>query len=105
MLVLGPVDGGLLHEDGLMEKYYEEISVWKRLSSEVAVRYSCFRNLGTCKYGVQSADYFRLPVDEKQVSQFARQFLELLIEVDPDERCTWFDSLDEAIRSHEEDFS
>ena len=88
-----------------METYYEGISVWKRLSSEASVRYNCFRSLRTGKYGVQSADYFRLPIDEKQVGQFARQFLELFIEVAPDERCTWFDSLDEAIRAHEEDFS
>lgn len=88
-----------------MANLYEAIMVWKHLDNRSSVRYSCFRNLKTGKYGVQSADYFRLPIDEEQIKQFVKQFLELLMEVDPEERCLWFDALDEAIQAHEEEFS
>jgi hypothetical protein len=86
----------------VMEQYYQEISVWKHISDSQAIRYNCFRNLKTGKYAIQSEDYYRLPVDEKQVRQFESQFLELFIETQPSERSTSFDSLEEAIKGHDE---
>ena len=83
----------------------QEVMIWKRLSEAVAVRYWCLHDLQTDQYAVQSADYFRLPFDEKQFSYFEKQFVELFVEVPARERCDWFDSLREAIHAHDQEFS
>ena len=88
-----------------MNMSYQEIRVWRRLGERSCVRYSCFKELGTGKYAVQSADFFSLPVDERQQSQFDAQFLELFMEIDPQARCTWCDSLEAAIASHDNEFA
>ena len=79
--------------------------VWKRLNNTSAVRYCCLNNLETNKYAVQSADFFRLPLEVKSFTEFDMQFAELFIEVDAQERCNWFSSLEEAIKKHDEEFS
>lgn len=84
---------------------YQEIKVWRRLSSRSCVRYACFKALRTGKYCVQSADFFYLPVDEQHHRYLDTQFLELFMEADPQERCTWFDSLEAAIAAHDEEFA
>jgi hypothetical protein len=83
---------------------YQDIRVWQRLSERSCVRYSCFKDLSTGKYGVQSADFYRLPVDEQLRRQHDIQFFELFMEEDPQERCAWFDSLEAAIEAHDEQF-
>jgi hypothetical protein len=84
---------------------FREIMIWKRLDDVSAVRYSCLNDLQNGKFAVQCADFFRLPLDGHAVTEFARQFAALFIEVAPHERCSWFDSLEEAIRDHEHEFS
>lgn len=88
-----------------MGDLYMEIMIWKAVDSASAVRYSCLRDLKNGKFAVQSADFFRRPLGANQNEGFARQFAELFIEVPPRERCTWFDSLEEAIGQHESEFS
>jgi hypothetical protein len=82
-----------------------ELMVWKHIDNTNAVRYCCFHDLSTNKYAVQSADFFCLPVDEKQLKFLNVQFLELLMEIAPSERCTWYSSVEEAIAAHDELFS
>jgi hypothetical protein len=53
---------------------------------------------------VQSADYFYIPVDEKQLSDSNKQFLELFIEESPDSRSQMFSTIEEAIESHLKEF-
>jgi hypothetical protein len=84
---------------------YQEITVWKSLGDTSAVRYCCLNRLTTGQYAVQNADFFRLPLEDKQFRYFEKQFAELFIEVSPRERCDWFDSVEEAIMAHERDFS
>ncbi len=88
-----------------MSEFFKEIMIWKRLDKVSAVRYSCLNDLQNGKFAVQSADFFRLPLDGYSANEFARQFAVLFIEVPPRERCSWFDSLDEAIIYHEREFS
>ena len=83
---------------------YQELTVWKRIDDGAAVRYRCLRSLATNKYLVQSADFYRLPLDHQQISTFEAQFVELLCESDPAERAGEFDSLEEAIDAHERGF-
>lgn len=82
-----------------------EIMVWKTIDNASAVRYACLRDLTKDQFAVQSADFFRLPLNANPNEGFARQFAELFIEVPPRERCLWFDSLEEAIGQHESEFS
>lgn len=84
---------------------FQELLIWKTIDDKSAVRYFCFFNLTTKKYCVQSADFFNLPIEEKQVHYFARQSIELFVESPPNERCGWFESLLEAIEDHDDSFN
>jgi hypothetical protein len=86
-----------------MSTLFESIDIWDRRRGE-AVRYRCFRVLATGRFCVQSSDFYRLPIDEKQDSSHERNFLELLIEQAPDERDETFASLEEAIAAHNRAF-
>lgn len=83
---------------------YKQILIWKHLE-DGAVRYCCFENLASHQYCVQSADFFRLPIENKQLTSSNIQMVELFMEVEPRERCMWFDSLESAITAHDQAFS
>jgi len=83
---------------------YQGLDVWKRVSKTRVVRYRCFKDLSSGEFSVQSADFYRLPLDSKQVSELDKQFLELLSEQSPKERAGSFDSLQAAIEAHDRDF-
>ena len=68
------------------------------------MRYRCFQSVETQKYVVQSADFYRLPLDAKQCSNLDFQFHELLLEEDPFHRGGEYDSLEDAISAHDRDF-
>ena len=80
------------------------IDVWKKIDDTTAIRYRCFQRLSDNGYCVQSADYYYLPINEEQVKNLDRQFLELLIEEPPDERSTVYQSLEEAIVMYDKEF-
>lgn len=84
---------------------FQEVLIWRSIDNKSAVRYFCFYSLSTEKYCVQSADFFNLPIDIKQVQQFEKQSIELFIESSPLDRCEWFYSLAEAIKDHDEAFN
>lgn len=93
------------HQHLEMTTLYEELRVWKRQDAATAVLYRCFKDVVAEKFAIQSADFFKLPVDDKQLQNSDRQFLELFIQVAISERCDWFESIDEAIAAHDRDFS
>jgi hypothetical protein len=84
---------------------YQELTVWKRIDQGTAVRYRCLRSCATKKYSVQSADFYRLPLDQRQMLAFQTQFIELFCETDPAERSGDFDSVEDAIAAHEREFA
>lgn len=77
--------------------------IWRRKSGYV-VRYRCFENLNNGMYTVQSADFYRLPLDQETSSQHEERYLELLIEEDPGERNKLFQTIEEAIAAHDAEF-
>ena len=83
---------------------YRAIDVWKRVDGSTAVRYRCLESLQSKMYCVQSADFYRLPLADKQISNLDAQFLELLIEQEPSTRGGEYPTLDEAITAHDRDF-
>lgn len=88
-----------------MNILYAELRVWKRLDAARAVLYRCFEDTTTRRFAVQSADFFKLPIDASQIQRSEMQFAELFMEIAPDERCKWFNSVEEAIAAHDSEFS
>jgi hypothetical protein len=83
---------------------YKSFDVWVYEQEGGVARYRCFENLATGRFCVQSKDFYRLPVSAVVKSQLDLQFFELLLEKRPDVRSGTFDSIEEAIRAHEETF-
>lgn len=83
---------------------YRTIDVWKRYADHV-VRYRCFELLPIGKYCVQSADSYYSAKELGKDDSLERQFLELLLEQNPEERSAVFDTLQEAITGHDRAFS
>ena len=88
-----------------MSEHYLEQRVLKRVDQETIGLYRCLFRLETKQYGVQSLDFFSLPISSKRFSESEIQFFELFCETSPVERCKWYESLSEAIRAHDHDFS
>jgi hypothetical protein len=83
---------------------YKTIDVWKRVDGTTAVRYRCFESLQSKRYCVQSTDFYRLPLDEKQFSNLDSQFVQLFIEQEPSSRSAEYLTLEDAIAAHDKDF-
>jgi hypothetical protein len=83
---------------------YKAIDIWKRINENQIARYRCFQRLKDSLFCVQSIDFYSLPLDEIQIRYLDKQFLEFLIEEDPDQRAEMHDSLEIAILMHDKDF-
>jgi hypothetical protein len=87
-----------------MKNLYQAIDVWKRLEGTTAVRYRRFECPQSKRFSVQSADFYRLPLDGKQVSLVDSQFVELFIAQEPSKRSTENSRLEETIAAHDQSF-
>jgi hypothetical protein len=83
---------------------YKAIEVWKRVDGNTAIRYRCLESLQSKRFCVQSADFYRLPLNEKQITNLAHQFVELFIEQEPSKRTGEHPTLEEAIATHDKTF-
>ena len=83
---------------------YNTIDVWKRVDQSTALRYRCFQSLQSKEYCVQSVDFYRLPLDAKQVSNLDSQFVQLFIEQEPSNRTAEYLTLEDAIAAHDREF-
>ncbi len=83
---------------------FKAIDIWKQLDLSTAIRYRCFERLSDGRFCVQSADYYTLPLREVQVKMLDQQFLELFLEVSPDQRSPLCTTLTEAIAMFDRDF-
>lgn len=89
------VDNGLL---------YKAVDVWARIEPGRVARYRCFEILPLGRYCVQSKDFYSIPLEPDLIRQLDAQFLQLLSEIPPLERDLTYQTLEEAIRAHDEDF-
>jgi hypothetical protein len=87
-----------------MNRLYREFSVWIRVDDKKASRFRCLEDLHSRLFCVQSADFYVLPITREHLAQLDRQFVELLIEIDPVERCDWYGTVEEAIGKHVKEF-
>lgn len=83
---------------------YKAIDVWKRVNRDTVIRYRCFESLNSGRFSVQTADFYRIPLDADQVKNLGSQFVELLVEQDPIERSGEHATVAEAIAAHDEHF-
>lgn len=83
---------------------FKAFDVWKHIENGKILRYRCFEVLPQKKFCVQSVDFYYLPIDEKQVKNLEKQFLELLLESSPNDRSKLYDSVEEAIQAHDQMF-
>ena len=83
---------------------YAQSFVWKRNGDSELIRYSVLMNIDSGRYAVLSADFFYQDM-KPAFDNFDRQFIELMIESSPLERCEWYDSVLGAIRAHDINFS
>lgn len=85
-------------------KSYRTIDVWKKTTSGTVIRFRCFQIDESSAYCVQSADIYHEPISEEQIGYLERQYIELLIEEDPEKRNGIYPTLEEAIAAHEKEF-
>lgn len=83
---------------------YIQNFVWRRISDSVAIRYAVLMHVESGKFAVQSADFFDRD-GETHFERFDQQFVELMMELSPLERCDWHNSIADAIQAHDIDFS
>lgn len=83
---------------------FRAIDVWRREGEGVLVRYRCFEVIPSGKFCVQSRDSYRTPFTQNLGSTLESQFLELLAEEAPDLRSFLYDSIEEAVLGHDEEF-
>lgn len=82
---------------------FREIDVWERCGKGGIAVYRCLEVLPDRKYCVQSKGVFHAPVQLESQMAFEKQFMEGLSREGP--RGPLYDTLEEAIRRHEEDSS
>jgi hypothetical protein len=83
---------------------YQKIDVWKRSGPNQVLRFQCLQRLPDGQFAVQNTDYIR-DCSSARLHESDRQFVELFLEEDPGDRCSWFSTLEEAIRAHEAEFA
>ena len=84
-----------------MSPLYREIVVWRRVSADKAIRYTCFEDVQAATVCVQVADHLRPSPDDADDGRELR--LELLLEGQLDS-CRWLPSLADAIATFDAEF-
>ena len=83
---------------------YVRNDVWRRLPEGACVRYTVLTHTASGLHAVHSADFFS-DDDPDSFSRFFLQYVQLFREQSPLERCEWFDSIEDAIAGHDQEFS
>jgi len=88
-----------------MSTYYSSQLVWKWVDKKHAVRYLCLFDLVNKKYAVQNAEFFYLPISQERMLEADINGVELFVDINPLDRCEWFDEVLEAVAAHDLSFS
>jgi predicted class III extradiol MEMO1 family dioxygenase len=87
-------------------RLFKEIVVWKRIDDNTLLRYRCLLILPDNRYVVKSSDFCRWPLDKEQLSQQDYYYLDSLFQDALEEIVfTTYETLEEAIRRHDQEFS
>jgi hypothetical protein len=89
-----------------MSGLYQKIEIWRRGDTNGSIKkYNVFLNLITRRYYVVSADHLYSHIDKKADEFTKLNVRRLFMEEDIEQVNRGFDSLEEAIRSFDDDFS
>lgn len=83
---------------------FKSFDVWNRTENQELIRYRCFENVSDGTFCVQSADFFRTPIQHDRILQSEKQWIELLFEQSPFDRSGSFSTIEEAIAHHDSEF-
>jgi hypothetical protein len=89
----------------IMMQLYQSFDIWRRTANGGVVRYRCFKEVSSGRYSVQSADFYRAPLNLQQITNLDRQCLELFAEQPPDERSGGFETVQAAIAAYDREFA
>lgn len=76
---------------------FEKIPVWVKVNDSRLKVYSCFKELDTDLYYVQSANFFDYPLKKEIVSDHNDMEVDLFLSTPPNERDKGYPTLKEAI--------
>lgn len=82
---------------------YKKHTVFRRNGNDITV-YVCLERVGGKKFAVHQAEFIPYEEVKRAMADIDANFLELFSEEDPDERCQWLPSLQEAIEDHDRAF-
>lgn len=85
-------------------RHYRPLDIWVRLGQGKLIRYRCIEVLPGGGFCVQSKDFYHSPFEAATVAQLDLQFMELLSETPPEKRSGLYQTLEEAIRAHDDAF-
>lgn len=89
-----------------VQRLFKEVIVWKRIDDKTLQRYRCLLILPDNRYAVKSADFCYWPLDKEQLAQQDYYYLDSLFQDALEEIAdTTYNTLEEAIRMHDQDFS
>jgi hypothetical protein len=86
-------------------RYYQPIQIWTRLDSTSMACYNIFQRISDNHYAVQSKDIYRLNSTNSLVREFNEQRIVFFVEVDIEERETFFENIEIAIEVFEKSFN
>jgi hypothetical protein len=85
-------------------KLYRQINVWKEIDDNTVCCYQLFERLSDNKFFCKKRDYFRYPLDEKQIRALEFYAIDSLFQGGLSMKIKKFDSIKEAIEQFEKDF-
>jgi len=89
-----------------VQRLFKEIVVWKRIDDNTLQRYRCLLVLPDNRYAVKSSDVCNFPLDKEQLGQQDYYYLDSLFQDALVEIAhATYDTLEEAIRMHDQEFS
>lgn len=88
----------------MSKRLFREIIIWKEIDDDTVSRYRCFHVLPDNKYFIKGQDFFRYPLDEKQLKDTEFYSIDLLFQGGLNMEEEFCDSLEEGIEKFEKDF-
>ena len=89
----------------MVNKLFREINIWKTVSDNELSRFRVFEDFSEHRFFVQGKDFFHYPINEELIKDMAFYAVDSLFQATLNTDVELFDSIEEAIKKFEEDFS
>ena len=84
---------------------FREVNVWRLAKGSGLVRYRCFENLTNRRLHVRNADFFEEPITQEELDALDAYFYDFIADAFAEGPSEGYETLEEAIKAHEADFS